>query len=146
MTTLHDREGAVLPLGGLEATGGYKGYGLGLMVEVLCGVAAAGTWGPHIRSWGSTAEPGGLSHCFLALDPSLSGPGFPGRLQELLQEFRATEPAEPGLPVLVPGDPERARQTKVALEGGVRYTKPQFERFLQFSDQFGVSPPEATEV
>ena len=32
------REGAGLPLGGQEETGGYKGYGLALMVEVLCGV------------------------------------------------------------------------------------------------------------
>ena len=32
------REGAGLPLGGEELTGGYKGYGLALMVEVLCGV------------------------------------------------------------------------------------------------------------
>ena len=32
------REGAGLPLGGEEETGGYKGYGLALMVEVLCGV------------------------------------------------------------------------------------------------------------
>ena len=32
------REGAGLPLGGAEETGGYKGYGLALMVEILCGV------------------------------------------------------------------------------------------------------------
>ena len=29
--------GGLLPLGGLEENGGYKGFGLGLMVEILCG-------------------------------------------------------------------------------------------------------------
>ena len=45
------REGAGLPLGGGEESGGYKGYGLALMVEVLCGVMSGGAWGPHIRQW-----------------------------------------------------------------------------------------------
>lgn len=30
--------GALMPLGGAEINSGYKGYGLGLMVEVLCGI------------------------------------------------------------------------------------------------------------
>ena len=30
--------GCGLPLGGGEVTSGYKGYGLGLMVEIFCGI------------------------------------------------------------------------------------------------------------
>ena len=63
------REGAGLPLGGSELTGGYKGYGLALMVETLCGVMAGGTWGPNIRQWAESSSPGGS----LPLLPS-SGP------------------------------------------------------------------------
>lgn len=29
---------ALMPLGGAEINSGYKGFGLGLMVEVLCGI------------------------------------------------------------------------------------------------------------
>lgn len=32
--------GCLMPLGGTELTSGYKGYGLGAMVEILCGVMA----------------------------------------------------------------------------------------------------------
>ena len=32
--------GCLLPLGGTELNSGYKGYGLGLMVELFCGVLA----------------------------------------------------------------------------------------------------------
>lgn len=28
----------LLPLGGTEANSGYKGYGLGMMVDILCGI------------------------------------------------------------------------------------------------------------
>lgn len=43
--------GGLLYLGGSEETGGYKGYGLGMMVEVLGGILGGGPFGPHIRSW-----------------------------------------------------------------------------------------------
>lgn len=33
------------------ALGGYKGYGLSAMVELLCGISAGASWGPHIRHW-----------------------------------------------------------------------------------------------
>ena len=40
-----------MPLGGMEQTSGYKGYGLAAMVEVLCGVLAGGPFAHHIRGW-----------------------------------------------------------------------------------------------
>lgn len=43
--------GALLPLGGAELTSGYKGYGLAVMVEVLCGILAGAQFGPKIRKW-----------------------------------------------------------------------------------------------
>ena len=44
--------GCGLPLGGAEETSGYKGYGLGLMVEIFCGILSGAAWGPHVRSGG----------------------------------------------------------------------------------------------
>ena len=41
--------GCGLPLGGSEETSGYKGYGLGLMVEIFCGIMSGSAWGPHVR-------------------------------------------------------------------------------------------------
>ena len=114
------------------------------MVEVLCGVMSGGTWGPNIRQWGKCDKPGGLSHCFLALDPGVCGDGFKERMQELMRTFRGLNPAEDDKPVLVPGDPERTRERKVLESGGVRYTGSQYSRFKHFSEKFGVSPPHAT--
>ena len=31
-------QGALMPLGGTELHSGYKGYGLGMLVEVFCGI------------------------------------------------------------------------------------------------------------
>ena len=118
------REGAGLPLGGRETTGGYKGFGLALMVEVLCGVMSGGPWGPEVRAWGATGgEPGGLGHCFLALDPGVCGGEFPGRVEEVVGVVRGLEPREEEEPVLVPGDKERAEEEAVRSRGGVLYSR-----------------------
>jgi len=136
------KEGAGLPLGGAEETGGYKGFGLALMVEVLCGVMTGGTWGPGVRAWGATdGEVGGLSHCFLALDPSVCGPGFPGRLDKVLDTVRHLEAQEEGLPVLAPGDKEQEAEEGVARRGGIVYSRAQYQRFQRLSKELGLSPP-----
>jgi len=147
------REGAGLPLGGQEETGGYKGYGLALMVEVLCGVMSGGTWGPNIRHWGRSDKPGGLSHCFLAFDPSVCVPqdgvedgdpkNFSDRMQELMDTFRGLTPANEEKPVLIPGDPEKTREKNVERTRGVNYSGAQFRRFVQISDKFCVPPPKS---
>ena len=46
-----DHDGGLLYLGGAEETGGYKGYGLAMMVEVLGGILGGGPFGKNIRRW-----------------------------------------------------------------------------------------------
>jgi len=46
------RDGGLLPLGGLEETGGYKGFGLGMLVEILCGGLAGSKYANQVRRWG----------------------------------------------------------------------------------------------
>lgn len=40
--------------------GGYKGYGLGMLVEILCGIIADAAFGPNVRRWLSTDKPANL--------------------------------------------------------------------------------------
>ena len=119
-------------------------YGLALMVEILCGVMSGGAWGPHIRQWGRADSPGGLSHSFIVLDPAVCGQHFSSHLQHLLDTFRALSPADPELPVLIPGDPERLSEERARRAGGVIYSRAQYERFEEFSRKFQVPPPECT--
>jgi LDH2 family malate/lactate/ureidoglycolate dehydrogenase len=102
--------GGLLPLGGSEEHSSYKGYGLALMVEVLGAVMGGGA---HTRGVGPLTSsepkhPADVSHFFVAVDPGrfTTRDGFAARVAGLCDELRSLEPAEPGLPVLVPGDPE----------------------------------------
>ena len=56
--------GALLPLGGFGTdNSGHKGYGLGLLVDILCGVLSGGAFGPSLPHVTDTME-GAISHWF----------------------------------------------------------------------------------
>ncbi|HYZ15415.1 MAG TPA: Ldh family oxidoreductase [Candidatus Acidoferrum sp.] len=60
-------KGALLPLGGYGVdNGGHKGYGLGLLVEILNGVLAGGAFGLNLPLPTDGPRPGAISHFFAA--------------------------------------------------------------------------------
>jgi L-2-hydroxycarboxylate dehydrogenase (NAD+) len=60
-------KGALLPLGGYGVdNGGHKGYGLGLLVDILCGVLSGGAFGNDLPNPTDGPLPGKISHFFAA--------------------------------------------------------------------------------
>jgi len=60
-------KGALLPLGGFGVdNGGHKGYGLGLLVEIICGVLSGGAFGLNLPLPSDGPQPGKISHFFAA--------------------------------------------------------------------------------
>ena len=59
--------GALLPLGGMEITAGYKGFGLAILTEILCSTLSGGN---YLSQVGSPAKPEatGVSHFFMAIN------------------------------------------------------------------------------
>ena len=96
----------------LQWAGGYKGFGIALLVEVLAGVLTGSSFGLTNRETGpdSTEERISRGHAFLVVDPSRFGSadGFRADMDELIAQVHASDPA-PGVDwVRVPG--ERAAQ------------------------------------
>ncbi|KAK3747559.1 hypothetical protein QZH41_015793 [Actinostola sp. cb2023] len=113
--------GGQLPLGGTEQTSGYKGYGLGMLVEVLSGVLAGSAIGPDIRRWKGDDRVANLGQCFGVINPAMFEPGYKDRMQHLMDYHRILKPAEGEKSVLVAGDPERHHMRKVEKENGILY-------------------------
>jgi LDH2 family malate/lactate/ureidoglycolate dehydrogenase len=105
---------AVVPLGG------YKGYGLALMVEVLSGVlGGAGVTHDVAGLFANLERPQGLGHFHLALDPerTVGRERFASVLSGLLDELRAIPPAPAFDEVLVAGDPEERAERERSADG-----------------------------
>ncbi|XP_036391576.1 uncharacterized oxidoreductase YjmC-like [Megalops cyprinoides] len=132
--------GGLVPIGGCEATGGHKGFGLGLMVEVFCGMLAGSQYSRHIRTWKVTDRVADLGQCFVAVNPENFAPGFNDRMSDLLTLHRCLEPAEPDHPVLAPGDPERQNIKKCTDLGGIPYHVNVVNHMNGFAKTIGVYP------
>ncbi|XP_028307556.1 uncharacterized protein LOC114466187 [Gouania willdenowi] len=132
--------GGLVPIGGSEATGGYKGYGLGMMVEVFCGILAGANYSNNVRTWKVTDKVANLGQCFVAINPENFAPGFPDRMTDLLSIQRGLDPADPDAPVLVAGDPERTNMKKCQKSGGISYHISVVNYMNDCAQKLGVSP------
>lgn len=112
--------GALLPLGGFgTATGGHKGFGLGLLCEILCGVLAGSAFGPELSISDATAHGGHVGHFFgaLRIDALREAVEFKADMDRELRAFRGSPPAAGHDRVRVAGDPERENAVANARDG-----------------------------
>lgn len=131
----------LMPLGGEEINSGYKGYGLGMLVDILCGIMSGSNNGPNIRHWNNyVGEVANLGHFFVAIDPDYFAPDFKDRLQDLMDHLRQLPPADPSKPVLVPGDPEEIAMKEVAQNGGIFYTTDHIVTYRSLAEKLNVRP------
>jgi L-2-hydroxycarboxylate dehydrogenase (NAD+) len=87
--------GGILPLGGAgEDFGGYKGYGLAVMVDILCALLSGGDFGPTVMDTEQTSAR--VCHFFGAIkisafrDPAI----FRKDMDKLLRDLRTCPPYE----------------------------------------------------
>ncbi|HEV7806224.1 MAG TPA: Ldh family oxidoreductase [Solirubrobacteraceae bacterium] len=121
----YDRGEAQLQwLGGGAQTGGYKGFGLGILVEILCAVLSGAQDAPTAGA--AEVSDYDVGHFFLAIDIAALRPAatFEAAMATMLDTLVAC-PARPGTSVQYPGLPEDAtrrerRRLGVPLEHEVR--------------------------
>ena len=129
------------PLGGARETSGHKGYGLGVVVDILCGPLAGAAWGAHVLGSRGPDRPANVGHTFMAwrIDAFRDPEEFFADLAAMLAELRATPPApgHEGTGVLVPGDPE-IRAESVNRRLGVPVRPPVVEELRTLAGELGV--------
>src|SRR5271165_5976659 len=124
--------GALLPMGGPE--GGYKGYGLAVMVEILCGL---------LTGLGFGVEPTGRHNdgCFMAVfNVAAFRPlgDFKKEVGEFIAYLKATPPAEGSSGVLYPGEIEYRRQEQRSRDG-IEVEDATWYKLQQLADGYGLS-------
>jgi LDH2 family malate/lactate/ureidoglycolate dehydrogenase len=122
----------LLPLGGTREKGSHKGYGLGILVEILCGVLT-GT----ITALNANQEPRG--HFFGAINPEAFRPAaeFKQDMDRLIRELKSTPPVEGESRVYVAGEIEFETAEERA-ERGIPLHSSVLRGLRDVSEQLGV--------
>lgn len=125
----------------LQPIGDYKGYGLGMMVEILCGLLTGMPFGHQISSMykAPIEEKRYLGHFVMVWRLDCFGDaGFLAeRMKQMMDEVRAEPAADKNQPVMVPGDPEKIA-AKERTETGIPIPLQLWETFEGFSRDLNV--------
>ena len=124
--------GALLPLGGPD--GGYKGTGLAVMVEILCGL---------LTGLGFGVEPTGRHNdgCFMAVfkvDAFRPLAEFKKDVGDFIRYLKDTPPAEGSSGVMYPGEIEHKRELD-RRANGIEVEPATWYKLRTLADEFGLS-------
>jgi L-2-hydroxycarboxylate dehydrogenase (NAD+) len=113
---------AFLPLGGLgELLGGHKGYGLGVMVEILSASLQGGAFLQHLTGIGKDGEkvPFRVGHFFMAINVASFIPleEFKKTTGDILRALRNSKKAPNAARIYTAGEKEYERRNKIMREG-----------------------------
>jgi L-2-hydroxycarboxylate dehydrogenase (NAD+) len=113
-------KGALLPLGGYGTEGGgHKGYGLGALVEILCGVLSGGPFGTALGLDERGMHGGNVGHFFAAFEVGALRDldAFRADLDTELRAFESSAPVPGAERVMTAGEPERLNTERYRREG-----------------------------
>ena len=100
--------------------GGYKGYGVAIMVEALTGLMIGGVFGPHlVKMYGSYEKYRNISNFIFVVDPKVFGvkPSFLAVAQKMIDELHGQPTASGTQKVLIPGEIEYRTMERYRKEG-----------------------------
>mgnify|MGYP000051836174 CR=1 FL=1 len=119
----------------LVSIGKYKGYGLGMMIDILCAVLVEGAISKDLLSMHKAPiwKKRRVSHFFIVIDISkfIDVDVFKNNLQEMVDRIRKYEKSDTE-DVMVAGDPEKKSYKKRSTEG-IPVDEDKFNEFIAIS-------------
>lgn len=139
--------GGILPLGGRgDQFSGYKGYGLALMVDVLCGVLSGSAFGPDVDNVHRAALPGEVvaprvGHFFLVLDVGRFMPlaEFRQRLSGLFRMLKESRKATDAGEIYIHGEKEQIR-ARLHEQSGIPLAENVLATLRRIAAECGAAP------
>jgi LDH2 family malate/lactate/ureidoglycolate dehydrogenase len=114
------QEGGLTPIGGGGSEmGGHKGYGLGLIAQILSGTLSGASFSPIRNRTQKPSDPDNIGHFFMVLNPAAFRPleDFQSDLDTVIDTLHAVKPIREDEPVLVPGEPEWTAREERLVKG-----------------------------
>jgi LDH2 family malate/lactate/ureidoglycolate dehydrogenase len=130
------------PLGGSRELGSHKGYGLGVMVDILSGVLSGGVYGNLLdRTDGRERKETNTGHCFAAIDIKRFRPlgDFTAAMDDMLQALNDTPKADGQERVYTAGEPE-AETERLRRAQGIPIAPTLVRQCNEIAGDLGVKP------
>jgi LDH2 family malate/lactate/ureidoglycolate dehydrogenase len=130
------------PLGGSRELGGHKGYGLGVLVDILSGVLSGGVYGNLLdRAGMRDRQQLNTGHCFAAIDIKRFRPveEFHAAMDDMLGTLNATPRTDGQERVYTAGEPE-AETEAYRRRHGIPMAPALAKQVNEIAAELGVEP------
>jgi L-2-hydroxycarboxylate dehydrogenase (NAD+) len=120
-------KGFLLPMGG------HKGFGLSLLVDILCGVITGGSFQHELKSmYVYPNDPSNTAHLMLVINPLclMSKDQLKTRMAEFFKTVKQSPMWDENSEMLLPGEIEY-RKEKERLSGGIPIPEPLYDELVQ---------------
>ncbi|WP_422484962.1 Ldh family oxidoreductase [Gudongella sp. DL1XJH-153] len=127
-------DGTVLPFGGP------KGYGIALLIDILCGILSGSSFGKHINDMYADFEnPTNIGNVFGVINIEKFVPieYFKSNIDQLIQEVKSSPKADGISEIYLPGEIE-ALKKEDRLENGIPVTRAVLEELREEGEKLGV--------
>jgi len=125
----------------LMPVGGYKGYGLAVMVEILCSILTGVPYGPNMVKMFDddihTKRNLGQFYMAIRINAFTDILSFKKRLSIIMNELRSEPSSDPERQVKVAGDPEIEHE-KQRLKSGIPLRAIDMENFHKISEEYKI--------
>ena len=124
-------DGYLLPMGA------HKGFGLSLMVDILCGVITGGSFQNQLKSmYRYPGDPSNTAHLMMVLNPlMLMGKDqLKARMHEFFESVRQTPVSEEGVEILLPGEIEYRTECE-RKRSGIPLPAAVYEELIQIGNE-----------
>ncbi|NQU95480.1 MAG: Ldh family oxidoreductase [Candidatus Omnitrophica bacterium] len=121
--------------------GTYKGYGLSMVIEILCSLLTGAPYGPHIPKMFERPmnEKRYLGHFIIAINIGCFQKinVFKERLSCMMNELRSEPRLNAEIPIQIAGDPEKNAARKRTIEG-IPVDQEEYERFKKIANEYKI--------
>jgi ureidoglycolate dehydrogenase (NAD+) len=104
----------------LQPIGSYKGYGLAVLVEVLCGILTGASFLSGVKGWiNENGIPADQGHAFIAIDVNVMIPidTFKARMDAMFREIKGAPRIAGVERIYLPGEMEWERRDRALRDG-----------------------------
>ncbi|MCP4385912.1 MAG: Ldh family oxidoreductase [Hyphomicrobiales bacterium] len=129
--------------GFLLPVGGHKGFGLSVMVDILCGVLTGGAFQNDIKSmYKHPDDPSETSNMMIAIDPAIAmePDAFLDRMDALYRTIKASPMWDEDNNMYIPGEIENNTRRR-RLEDGIPLPGSLYDEILALSARHDSQPP-----
>lgn len=141
--------GGILPLGGRgEEFSGHKGFGLAMMVDMLCGVLSGSAYGSDVNNLKREVAPGEVAaprvgHFFVALDPArfMAPAELEARVAAFAAMLRESPKAKGEERIYIHGEKERIK-SQVHEDQGIPVAENVLATLRKIATETAVEPPQ----